>query len=355
MLKLDVDDTWVKASLHCHSRASDGMLEPADVADYYFSRGYGVVALTDHDKITTGYGEGREGIVLPSVEISKGGTKLGADYHIVAIGIDDPSVIHLPSPSDVIDYVNAAGGVAVVAHPYWSGLVYEDFLALDGYIGIEIYNTGCDVEVAKGYSTVHWDSLISSAVKAWGLAVDDAHRYHLPPVDADGGWVKIKAGDCNAEEILNSLRRGSFYSSTGPSIGKLEMSESFAHVEVTPVARVNLVSRNSTGLSVDVGQLLRVIDMWPKLSGWKYLGTELESLETEENNGLTKVFLKGKDLTAEVIYDGEGLRLLDIKAEFDYQYMRLEAVDQHGKTAWSNPVFLKQENSILTDPKAGLL
>jgi len=341
MLKLVVDDTWVKASLHCHSKASDGVLEPADAADYYFSRGYGIVALTDHEKITTEYGKRREGMVLPGVETSKGRTKLGADYHIVAIGINDPAIIRLPNPSEVIDYVNAAGGVAVVAHPYWSGLVHEDLLALDSYIGIEIYNTGCDVEVAKGYSTVHWDSLISSTVKAWGLAVDDAHRYYVPPVDADGGWIWIKAGDNNAEDVLDSLRSGSFYSSTGPSIGRLEMSERSVHVELTPVTRVNLVSRNGTGLSVEVGQLMRAIEMWRKQTWRKYLGIELDSLETEEKDGLTKVFLNGRNLKAEAIYDREGLRLLDIKAEFGYQYMRLEAIDQHGKIAWSNPVFLK--------------
>jgi hypothetical protein len=343
VLKLNVDNTWVKASLHCHSTASDGKLEPREVVHYYLSRGYGLITITDHDKITTGYDDFPKGMFLPGVEIPKGKTKLGADYHIIAIGVDDPTIVGLQSPSEVIDEVNAAGGVAIIAHPYWSGLVYEDLIALKGYIGIEIYNTGCDVEVAKGYSTVHWDSLISSGIKAWGFAVDDAHRYSTPPIDADGGWIWVKVADKNQEAVIDSLKKGCFYSSTGPSIKKLEMSENSVHVELTPVTRVNLVSRNGRGLSIEISQLKNLVEKWKKQSERRYLELKFDNLETVEKKGLTKVFLTSKDLKAETAFDRKGLRLLDIKAKSGYDYQRLEAIDQYGKTAWSNPLFSNKE------------
>jgi len=339
VLKFNVDDTWIKSSLHCHSRASDGMLDPKDVAQYYLSRGYHLVIITDHNKITTGYGDHPDMMFMPGVEISKGKTKLGGDYHIVALGIDDPAIINLETPQEIVDKVNSAGGVAIIAHPYWSGLVHEDLTALSQYVGVEIYNTGCDVEVAKGYSTVHWDDLISSGIRTWGFAVDDAHRYSRPPIDTDGGWVWVKANEMNRKAVIDSLKSGYFYSSRGPMIKRLEISESSVHVKVTPVTRINIVSRNGTGLSIELNQLKKLIKMWKGQSVRRYLGAEFVNLEKVKKKGLTKVFLTGENLIVEVTFDKRGLRLLDIKAKFDYKYMRLEAIDQHGKTAWINPFF----------------
>jgi len=341
VLKFNVDNTWIKSSLHCHSRASDGMLDPKEVAQHYLSRGYHLVIITDHNKITTGYGDRPDMMFMPGVEISKGKTKLGGDYHLVALGVDDPAIINLASPQEVIDEVNAAGGVTIIAHPYWSGLVHEDLTTLSRYVGVEIYNTGCDVEVAKGYSTVHWDDLISSGIKTWGFAVDDAHRYFRPPIDTDGGWVWIKASEMNQKAVMDSLKSGCFYSSMGPAISRLEMSENSVHVEMTPVARVNIVSRNGTGLSVELSQLMKLIEMWKEQGVRRYLGAEFQNLEKVEKKGLTKIFLSGGNIMLKVAFDKKGLRLLDIKAKFDYQYMRLEAIDQQGRKVWANPFLVR--------------
>ena len=215
MYRLDVNENWVKSSLHCHSTSSDGHLSPKEVVDYYASRGYGLLALTDHGKITTNCINSKEGTFLTGIEISKGEGKLKEPYHIVGLGVNDPGLNGLSSPSEVIDEINSAGGLAIIAHPSWSSLVHEDLMALKGYVGIEVYNTGCDVEVAKGYATTYWDHLLSSGVECWGFAVDDAHRYYVPPIDADGGWVWLEnAGD--PETAMKSLKTGQFYSSTGP-------------------------------------------------------------------------------------------------------------------------------------------
>jgi len=341
MFKLDMDETWVKSSLHCHSTSSDGILKPKEVVDYYLSRGYSLIAITDHGKITTEHIDNQKGILLPSIEISKGTSKLRENYHIIAIGVEDPTLNDLKNPSEVIDEINAAGGAAIIAHPYWSGLVYEDLINLSGYIGIEIYNAGCDVEVTKGYSTVHWDDLTSSGVKSWGFAVDDAHRYFVPPIDADGGWIWIKVTDKSPKAVIESLKAGSFYSSMGPKINKLEMSESLIHVELTPVTRVNMVSRNGRGLSVEMKYLRKLITMWKSPSKRHYLERTFDNIEVNEEDSLMRVFLTGKKLKAETTFDGRGLKLLHIEAKFDGDYMRVEAIDNNGRTAWSNPICFK--------------
>ena len=46
---LPSDGQFYKANLHCHTTVSDGKLTPAEVKEAYKSRGYSIVAYTDHD------------------------------------------------------------------------------------------------------------------------------------------------------------------------------------------------------------------------------------------------------------------------------------------------------------------
>ena len=42
---------FYKANLHCHTNLSDGHMPAAEVKELYKSRGYSVVAFTDHDAL----------------------------------------------------------------------------------------------------------------------------------------------------------------------------------------------------------------------------------------------------------------------------------------------------------------
>ncbi|MCX8161400.1 MAG: hypothetical protein N3E44_00175, partial [Candidatus Bathyarchaeota archaeon] len=115
-----------RAMLHSHSTASDGRLPPGDVLEYYRSNGFKVVSLTDHDKITR-VDESNGCIFVPGVEVSSGRSKLGESYHIVALMIEDEGILRVKdNPQEFIDRVSSSGGVAFIAHPHWSNLVYED-------------------------------------------------------------------------------------------------------------------------------------------------------------------------------------------------------------------------------------
>ena len=68
----------------------------------------------------------------------------------------------------MIGWITAHGGLAVLAHPYWSGLTYADLLQYEGHIGLEVFNTVCEGMIAKGHSSVQWDDLLSRGVLGWG-------------------------------------------------------------------------------------------------------------------------------------------------------------------------------------------
>ena len=86
------DDPWrINADLHCHSRASDGTLAPAELVRRAQANGVELFALTDHDELA-GLAEAQAAArdaglaFLPGVEVSV--TWADATIHVVGLGID---------------------------------------------------------------------------------------------------------------------------------------------------------------------------------------------------------------------------------------------------------------------------
>jgi len=111
----------MRMDLHLHSKYSpDSSLEPKEIVRTARSRGLDGIAITDHNspigslearKVSDGF------LVIRGMEISS------AEGHILAYGLSEPIPRGL-SPEETVDRIEAAGGVAVAAHPYrfWSGL-----------------------------------------------------------------------------------------------------------------------------------------------------------------------------------------------------------------------------------------
>ncbi|MEO6435453.1 MAG: hypothetical protein ABIP55_06780 [Tepidisphaeraceae bacterium] len=54
-----------------------------------------------------------------------------------------------------------------------------------------------------------------------GLATDDAHNYHVPGMKrstAGRGWVMVRAGALTSEAIIDAMKAGEFYSSSGVTL-----------------------------------------------------------------------------------------------------------------------------------------
>jgi len=81
----------LKADLHVHSTASDGVLTPSAVVRLALERGLSVIALTDHDTLS-GIAEAQEAAsgtdleVVPGVEVSSEGS--WGDLHILGFYVD---------------------------------------------------------------------------------------------------------------------------------------------------------------------------------------------------------------------------------------------------------------------------
>jgi hypothetical protein len=211
--------TWLKGNLHGHTTRSDGRLEPDEYVQAYRQAGYDFVAATDHD-ICTPLHPADGILVLPGTEVTANGP------HICALGISQP----IPPAADRREVLHEAarrGGIAVVNHPNWQSEYTHCPQALleawEDYCGLEIYNAKGERQDGNALATDRWDRLLSHGRTVWGFANDDMHLLS----DLGKAWNMVCAEQRKADNILEALRNGWFYASTGVVI------HTISHTDVT--------------------------------------------------------------------------------------------------------------------------
>jgi hypothetical protein len=280
---------WYKGNLHTHTTESDGFYRPEEAMRLFRDAGYDFLALTDHGKVTTVSHQAQDGILmLLGVELDGDRSDLGDSYHIVGFGLtesgDPPREITVAS---AIEWIRARGGEAVIAHPYWSGLVASDLMKWSGMLGVEVFNRTCHVLLGKGLSSVQWDDLLARRVRLWGLAVDDCHGRD----DAALAWVMVKAPELSRHAIMASLRNGLFYSSCGPEFQHVSLANGVLTVRTSPVVEINFIGMAWRGHHCAAGP-------------------------------------------------GESFREASYTLTGDEVYLRVECRDALGGWAWTNPIIL---------------
>jgi hypothetical protein len=291
-----VKGDWFKGNVHTHSVNSDGTKTPEELIGIYRGAGYDFLSITDHSIVLDITGLDGKGLLLvPGGEMCIGRSEAGQFYHLVALGVEDlpfKDFDYSLDPQEVIDHTNAVGGIPIIAHPYWSGLNHGDLMKLKDYHGVEIYNTSCDYERNTGLSASHIDGMIAAGLEPYIYAVDDHHGAGRPqvPIDSCGAWISIKAESLTVKSILDAIKKGHFYSSTGPEIKDITIDENgVISVECSPVKYISFVSTPSLGMKFHA-----------------------------EDESLTKAVYRGRP--------GE-------------TYVRVEVTDYEGRTAWSNPIY----------------
>ena len=231
---------WFKGNLHTHTTESDGRVSPQEAVTGYAAHGYDFLSITDHRKVTDISKLDNKGMLLiPGIEMSADQSELGASYHVVAIGAKGPMEYDTEwDCQKLIDYGNENAECVFIAHPSWSSLTFADMIGLDGYIGVEVYNTGCHFEVGRGESATQWDDLLARGKKLFGFAVDDAH---FSIIDSWVGYIMVKAPECTYDAIIAAIKAGHFYASNGPQIHNLELDGNRLLVECSPCWELRVI------------------------------------------------------------------------------------------------------------------
>lgn len=163
LLSFSEEDYWKNVDLHIHSNESDGKLTPNEIVEQAHKKDLKYIAICDHNTIDAYLATNvlSDDIVIPAVEFDC--FYKGVLIHILGYGIDIDNkdikplfaknkmgkthnicrLFELRNPKEVIEKINKAGGLAVLAHPccYWA-INLDDFigsLARMGLEGIEVY------------------------------------------------------------------------------------------------------------------------------------------------------------------------------------------------------------------------
>ncbi len=230
------DGRWMKGNLHTHTTSSDGQRPHQEVVDDYARRGYGFLMISDHDIYTSAADyqpfASRGLILIPGNEISAQGPHL---LHVDAAGFVPPHA----DRQQVVDEVGKKGGFAIFNHPNWHAdfnhCPQELLERCQGYVGLEIYNgVICRLE-GSPYATNRWDMLLTGGRRLWGFANDDSHRAEG---DVGLGWNVAYVKEQSPRGVVEALRQGRFYASTGVVIRHIGVEDRRIRLETENAARI---------------------------------------------------------------------------------------------------------------------
>lgn len=290
-----VEGKWFKGNIHTHTSISDGAWSPDRVVEEYKSNGYDFIFVTDHNRVADiSHLSSDDFLVLNGAEFDLGRSELGYSYHIVALGLkENISGVSELEPQVLIDTLKSKGAETVLAHPYWSGLTVNDIVKLNGYIGLEVFNSTCFFSIGKGHSVIHWDQALDKGKLLWGFAVDDTHQHfdEYRQIDICHAWIMVKMPSLTEENVMNSIRFGLFYSSNGPHITDISIEDDRIIASTSEVKVINFIANAYNGRS--------------------FTAPAEKFITTAEYR----------------IRGGE-------------RYIRVECFDERGRTAWTNPLLL---------------
>ena len=249
----DKPGQFYRGNVHAHTTNSDGTLSPKDLITAYRDEGYDFIAATDHfmDRFDYPVTDTRDlrtsdFTTLLGAELHGPGLENGGLWHILALGlpVDFAPQQQGESGPEIAARARAAGAFVVLPHPQWTGVSTRDALTVKDFDAIEIHNEGHTNDSDRGNGWFLADLLATAGCRFSCTAADDAH-FKLRP-DRFGGWVQVKAESLDPEALLDAMKAGHYYSSTGPEIHNVAFTEDEIVVECSPAESVIVAGHGST-------------------------------------------------------------------------------------------------------------
>jgi hypothetical protein len=300
---------WYKGNTHTHTLNSDGDSAPDDVVRWYRSHGYQFLVLTDHNYLTEVAGLNQVFAFNERFLLVRGEevTDKFGDMSLHINSLDASGLVEPQGGTSVLDTlqrnVNAirnANGIPHINHPNYRWSVTADQLRqVKNNRLFEIYNGHPEVNNVGGGGVPGleeaWDSILTSGVLLYGLAVDDAHVFLQPGNPAVAGpgrgWIMVRSDRLAARPLLDAMERGDFYASTGVTLRDYQASAKQIKVTV----QATTFSKYRIQFIGSGGRLLREV------------------------------------VAPEATYDIKG----------DEGYVRARILESNGRMAWCQPVMVK--------------
>ena len=216
---------WYRGDLHGHTFHSDGSWGVDGLVNYALSQSLDFVTLTDHNTVSA-LDEMRS--FATDQLLTMGGFELTTFYgHALALGLHEMIDWRVRtgerSMEDIKQEIELQGGLFVIAHPmapgdpvctgcHWD---YDELLPGTARL-VEVWNE-------------HWDSISNNeaAVQLWYTWLNQGHRIYAtvgtdihgqPKPEIEFGFNVVYASALSQSAILDGLRQGHLYLSSGPAL-----------------------------------------------------------------------------------------------------------------------------------------
>ncbi|MEI6089783.1 MAG: CehA/McbA family metallohydrolase [bacterium] len=275
-----------KANLHCHSRgifeAQKSTQKTANLEKVYRAKGYSVLAITNHNKITRATSTNKNFLFIPSYEFGQGFLR----NHILVIGANHRSYLQFPyiqtihHKQGLIDNLHDDGQLVSIAHPARSGYELSDMENLSGMNCIEVSNFGHS-------STAYWDVLLSNGKPIWLTAGDDSHDI-TDTQRTFRSWTWIFSDYLTRDSIISALSCGRSYAVSGENavdnnkLVSCSLYDNLLQIQFEhPADTIRLIGQN--------GKLLSLVTN--SNSAIYIVGKSIKYIRTEAKTGNSTIYL----------------------------------------------------------------
>lgn len=279
---LSSEKNFYKANLHCHTNFSDGKLTPEEVKEEYKSRGYSIVAYTDHDLFIPHHELTDEGFLALAgfeMEFNENDIPSGRVYkktcHICAVSLDKEKEIQPLFGAKYVRIGNAAthideikrdkslpdyernysgedisyvmktlrenGFFVTYNHPEWSRESYPEYINYHGMHAFEIMNGDCLSMGFEDYNPRVYDDILSGGERIFCIGADDNHNKQARETrywDSGVAFTVINAEKLEYKTVTDALLHGDFYASEAPEIHELTYEDGKITVKTSPADRI---------------------------------------------------------------------------------------------------------------------
>jgi hypothetical protein len=331
---LPKNGNFYKANMHCHTTWSDGQFTPEEVKEAYVSRGYSIVAYTDHNvflqhhHLTDDKFLALGGFEVQIYDLTWSHSRTRKTAHICSVALDPetvnqpcfhkhwytpnharefikydeskPDYVQVYSGDGVTDFITRTreeGFFVTYNHPTWSLESYPEYSGYRNMNAMEICNYSSYAGGFYEYNPRVYDDLLRLGNRIYCIAGDDNHNegdMNHPGYGSFGAFTMIKAEKLEYRSVTNALLAGHFYASQGPEIYSLTFEDGKIHMTTSPARKITMES------------------------GARYAGAKYA---TEETGPITEA-------TFEVVPD--------------CNYVRFTVFDHEGKAANTNAYFVDE-------------
>lgn len=272
---LPKEGKFYKADLHSHSTISDGKATPKEMKEYYKSKGYSVLALTDHEYLVEHSDlDEKDFVMITGYEycICEYGEEVFTDiqawWHTKTIELNiyprdqknethvcfNPKYVNHGDKSRiqtvkyrgelaerefsvegiqrVIDEALANDCIVAINHPRYSMIRPEFYGQLKGWKLFEIINQK-EFDANDEHNIHEYDELLQMGHKVFLTASDDNHKAFVYDSKTDvrpWPFTMIKAEELTHKAIFDAIENGNMYASQGPEIYDLYIEDGVAHI-----------------------------------------------------------------------------------------------------------------------------